>query len=78
MLAGDRVRFHATDVFLTNFGVAVAGQPQEEWLEGTIVGFSDSGPRSRFFAVIEVVRTETMVVPLEKLELIESHANGEA
>jgi hypothetical protein len=53
------------------------GQPQEEIVEGTIVGFSDSGTRLRFFAVVEVVRTESMVVPLEKLELVESPANGE-
>ena len=65
--AGDRVRFHASDVFLASLGAAVAGQTLEEKLEGTIVGFSDSGPRSRYFAVIEVVRTESMVVPLEKL-----------
>jgi len=36
------VRFHATDVFLANPGAAFAGQRRAE-LEGTIVGFSDSG-----------------------------------
>jgi len=71
------VRFHAADVFLTNLGGKGVGQAQEEELEGTIVGFSDSGPKLRFFAVIEVVRTESMVVPLERLELVESRADEE-
>jgi hypothetical protein len=63
------VRFHVTDIFLPNpGGVLVAAQEAE--LEGTIVGFSDSGLKSRFFAVVEVIRTQSLVVPMEKLEVI--------
>jgi len=36
-------------------------------LEGTIVGFSDSGGASRVFALVEVVQRRTVVVPVENL-----------
>jgi hypothetical protein len=39
-------------------------------MEGAIVGFSDSGPRQRAFAVVEVVHRQTMVVPVEKLKVV--------
>ena len=64
------MRFHLADVFLPNAGAVFAALPQDTELEGTIVGFSDSGLKSRFFAVIEVVKTQSLVVPLEKLEVI--------
>jgi hypothetical protein len=38
-------------------------------MEGVIVDFSDSGNARRAFAVVEVVRTETVVVPVDKLLL---------
>jgi hypothetical protein len=39
----------------------------EDELEGTIVDFSDSGQRARVFAVIDVIRKQIVVVPVEKL-----------
>jgi hypothetical protein len=36
-------------------------------VEGTVVEFSDSGSRARYFAVVEVVTTRRVVVPVEKL-----------
>ena len=36
-------------------------------LEGVVVGFSDSGTEARVFAVVEVVQTQEVVVPVEKL-----------
>jgi hypothetical protein len=73
------VRFQIADVFLPNPGAVFAALPEETELEGTIVDFSDSGLKSRFFAVIEVVKTQSLVVPLEKLEVINaSDLEGEA
>ena len=50
----------------------MAAIPEETELEGTIVDFSDSGLKSRFFAVIEVVRTQSLIVPVDKLEVIKT------
>jgi hypothetical protein len=36
-------------------------------VEGTIIGFSDSGSTPRAFAVVEVIYKQTLVVPIEKL-----------
>ena len=68
------MRFQVSDVFLPSPGGVFAAVPEETELEGTIVGFSDSGLKSRFFAVIEVVKTESLIVPLEKLEVIKTSA----
>ena len=40
-------------------------------LEGTVREFSDSGPQPRVFAVIEVTLRQTLVVPVEKLQVME-------
>ena len=68
------MRFQVADVFLPSPGAVFAALPEETELEGTVVGFSDSGHKSRFFAVIEVVKTQSLVVPLEKLEVIRTSA----
>jgi hypothetical protein len=41
-----------------------------ELLEGTIVGFSDSGARPRAFAVVEVIQRHTFVVPVDTLVML--------
>jgi len=56
-----------SDVFLPD-----AGELAEPWadapeLEGTIVDFSDSGSAPRVFAVVEILRKRTLVVPVAKL-----------
>lgn len=45
----------------------MAGTGEKE-LEGTIVDFSDSGQKERFFAIVDVVRKQSVVVAVEKLE----------
>jgi len=45
-------------------------------LEGTVVDFSDSGVARRVFAVVNVVRTQTVVVPVEKLRVIPFETGG--
>jgi hypothetical protein len=70
--AGDKVRFQVSDIFLPSPGGVLPSTPEETELEGTIVDFSDSGLRSRFFAVIEVVRIQSLIVPVDKLEVIKA------
>jgi len=65
---GSRVKFHPADVFLPNVADPLADCPAEEQLEGTIVGFSDSGGTRDAFAMVEVVQKRTVIIPVEKLE----------
>ena len=61
--------FRVSDVFLPGpEELFVVPSPQEE-LEGTVVGFSDSGSEPRAFAVVDVVRSQNVVVPTAKLRV---------
>ena len=65
---GSKVRFHVSDVFLPSpADLAVAFSGAEE-LEGTVIDFSDSGKTHHAFALIEVTRQQTVIIPTEKLE----------
>ena len=66
------MRFRVADVFLPSSEGAPAAPFVDEFVEGTIVNFSDSGQRARVFALVAVTRTQTMVVPVDKLETIPS------
>ena len=44
----------------------------ETQLEGTVVDFSDAGHKARYFAVIQVVRIRSFVVPMDKVEVIDN------
>lgn len=66
--AGDKVRFRFSDVFLPSPEAVLAAPTVDEILEGTIVDFSDSGQKTRVFALVDVIRRQTVVVPVEKLE----------
>ncbi|HXM09978.1 MAG TPA: hypothetical protein VN946_08545 [Terriglobales bacterium] len=35
-----------------------------------MIDFSDSGPKADYFAVVDVIRRRTVVVPVEKLEVV--------
>jgi len=66
---GDRVRFCISDAFLpTAEELVVFAEPGEN-VEGTLVDFSDSGAKRSYFAVVEVVRRRTVIVPAEKVEI---------
>ena len=39
-------------------------------MEGVVVNFSDSGSQTRFFAVIDVISRSTVVVPVDKLDVV--------
>jgi hypothetical protein len=62
------VRFRVSDVFLPD--AVFVYPPSEEDMEGTILDFSDSGQNARAFAVIDVTKRQTVVVPVEKLQAI--------
>jgi hypothetical protein len=42
----------------------------ESVVEGTVIGFSDSGRKQHVFAVVEVDQRLTMVVAMDKLSLL--------
>jgi hypothetical protein len=68
---GSQVRFHLADVFLPNTAELQAAFDGDKELEGTLVGFSDSGGTPNAFAVVEIVVKQTVIVPVEKLRLAE-------
>jgi hypothetical protein len=67
---GDRVRFAVADVFLPGPGSGPIAACDETEIYGTVIEFSDSGSKPRAFAVVEVVRTQMMVVPVNKLHSV--------
>jgi hypothetical protein len=73
------VRFRIADVFLPGTSSQFSPNEGETELEGTIIAFSDSGSTARFFAVIEVVKTQSLIVPVEKVEVVStSNLHGDA
>ncbi len=64
------MRFSVSDVFLPNAEGVFVAAPDEGNVEGTILNFSDSGSKSRVFAVVDVIRRQTVIVPVEKLEVV--------
>lgn len=71
---GDKVRFSVDDIFLPNAESVFVAAPGEVEVHGTVVNFSDSGHTPRMFALVEVVRRQTVVVPIEKLQPLPSRS----
>ena len=67
---GDRVRFAKESVFLPDPQEVLAFASECDDLEGTIVDFSDSGIQVKAYAVVEVVRRLSLVVPVEQLRVV--------
>ncbi len=63
--------FRTADVFLPGAEPLGSVISAESELEGTVIDLSDSGYRSQVFAIVEVVRREVVVLPVEKLRLLE-------
>ena len=61
------MRFRLEDVYLPS-GETIFAVEAGSVLEGRVIEFSDSGPKRQAFAVVEVVRTRLVVVPVEHLE----------
>lgn len=57
-------------MFLPSQEGVLLGPPPEDEMEGIIVDFSDSGQKPRFFALVDVIRRQTVVVPVEKLHRV--------
>jgi len=64
------VRFHVSDVFLPTPEEVSSLLTAETELEGTIVSFSDSGQRPNYFAVVDVIRRQSVVVAVNKLGVV--------
>jgi hypothetical protein len=64
------VRFHLSDVFLPTPEEVCALSASNMELEGTIVSFSDSGQKTNYFAVVDVVRKQSVVVAVDKLDVL--------
>ncbi len=70
------MRFRVSDVFLPSQEAILAAPSAETELEGTIIDFSDSGQKVQVFAVVDVVRRQTVVVPVQKLEVVSGPETG--
>lgn len=69
---GDTVRFHVEDIFLPTRDDLLKALTTAGEIEGVVADFSDSGLRPRAFAVVDVVARQSVVVPIEKLEILSS------
>jgi hypothetical protein len=72
---GDRVRFRMADVFLPSAEEVLALSPATE-LEGVVIDLSDSGTESRVFAIVDVIRRQNVVVPVEKLQFVAGNSSN--
>jgi hypothetical protein len=59
-------------VFLWPAEEPLSTLPPYEEIHGRVMEFSDSGSEERLFAVIEVVKKHTVIVPVSELEVIEA------
>jgi hypothetical protein len=66
---GDRVRFSLESVFLPGPEEALESLSLKSEVEGRIIDFSDSGDVRRAFAVVDVVRRQIVVLPVDKVRL---------
>jgi len=64
------VRFLVSSVFLPEAESYFSDLSPDGAVEGSIVGFSDSGAEAKAFAVVEVMRKITVVVPAGSLTLV--------
>ena len=55
---------------MAEFGLGAEG------LEGVITGFSDSGSVHRAYAIVEVSRTQSFIVPVKSLTLVSDNEPG--
>jgi hypothetical protein len=71
---GDRVRLLLSNAYLPEAESILAALSLDSEVEGLIVGFSDSGANPKAFAVVEVARKVTVVVPTGSLKLVEAQS----
>jgi len=64
------VRFNISDVFLPSSEEVFSARAPDAVLEGVVVSFSDAGSELRVFAVVDVVRRQMLVVPVNKMTVV--------
>jgi hypothetical protein len=64
------VRFRISDVFLPSSEEVFSALAPDALLEGVVVSFSDAGSELRVFAVVDVVRRQSLVVPVNKMTVV--------
>jgi hypothetical protein len=68
---GDQVKFEVRSVFFWPQDESPGALPPDAKIEGKVVGFSDSGSEPCVFAVVEIVKTQSVIVPIKELEIAE-------
>lgn len=68
---GDQVKFRTASVFLWTRDEPLSALPPDAEIEGRVVDFSDSGPEPRAFAVVEVLKKQSVIVRVSELEVAE-------
>lgn len=64
------MRFCISDAFLPTEEELASLLTLNHKVEGTVINFSDSGPKAGYFAVVDVIRRCAVIVPVEKLEVV--------
>jgi hypothetical protein len=67
---GDTVRFKVADIFLPTHDDLPKALATVKEIEGVVTDFSDSGLEPRAFAIVDVIARQSVVVPVEKLEVL--------
>jgi hypothetical protein len=74
---GDQVKFRCASVFLWPQEEPISALPPDAEVRGRVVGFSDSGLEHRVFAMVEVVKTQIVIVRVSELDVIETEKHKE-
>lgn len=71
---GDKVRFHAADIFLPTRDDLPNALTTTQEIEGIVADISDGGLQPHAFAVVQVMAVQNVVVPIEKLAILNDQA----
>lgn len=67
---GDKVRFYVTDIFLPTRDDLPNALTTTQEIEGIVADISDAGLQPRAFAVVQVMAPQNVVVPIDKLAIL--------
>ncbi|MGC1296214.1 MAG: hypothetical protein WA869_14360 [Alloacidobacterium sp.] len=68
------MKFRPATVFLWPSEEPLSALPPDSEVHGRLIGFSDSGLEPRVFGVVEVVKTQTIVVRVSDLAVIKTES----
>ena len=77
MHGGDTVRFKVADIFLPTHDDLPKALTTVREIEGVVTDFSDSGLEPRAFAIVDIIAQQSVVVPVEKLEVLNDSGTHE-